>query len=177
LGPHPQHFYSLFIAEKKYHSLTLSALYASPVHSAMMDESDATRRLNVKKQTLDDAYAVPANFLEIDVVNPMTSITAGKKRYTDYEVRMRVSIKTHPFLISSSAIYDVLIVDYSHGNRWSTSDYMEGMGEPALISPKKSIILNYLICVLFVCLFHRQIYLCLKSKNLVSDDDTVILNG
>lgn len=33
----------------------------------MMVESDgtadATRRLNVKKQTLDDAYAVPANFL------------------------------------------------------------------------------------------------------------------
>lgn len=60
----------------------------------MMVESetaDATRRLNVKKQTLDDAYAVPANFLEIDVVNPMTTITAGKKRYTDYEVRMRVS--------------------------------------------------------------------------------------
>lgn len=38
-----------------------------------------------------DAYAVPANFLEIDVANPMTTITAGKKRYTDYEVRMRVS--------------------------------------------------------------------------------------
>lgn len=38
-----------------------------------------------------DAYAVPANFLEIDVVNPMTTITAAKKRYTDYEVRMRVS--------------------------------------------------------------------------------------
>lgn len=55
-------------------------------------ESDATRRLNVKKQTLDDAYAVPANFLEIDVVNPMTSIATGKKRYTDYEVRMRVSV-------------------------------------------------------------------------------------
>lgn len=54
--------------------------------------ADATRRLNVKKQTLDDAYAVPANFLEIDVVNPMTTITAGKKRYTDYEVRMRVNI-------------------------------------------------------------------------------------
>ena len=52
--------------------------------------ADATRRLNVKKQTLDDAYAVPANFLEIDVVNPMTTMTAGKKRYTDYEVRMRV---------------------------------------------------------------------------------------
>lgn len=62
----------------------------------MMVESDgttdATRRLNVKKQTLDDAYAVPANFLEIDVVNPQTTMTAGKKRYTDYEVKMRVSV-------------------------------------------------------------------------------------
>lgn len=61
----------------------------------MMAESDATveatRRLNVKKQTLDDAYAAPANFLEIDVVNPVTVIGVGKKRYTDYEVRMRVS--------------------------------------------------------------------------------------
>lgn len=54
--------------------------------------ADATRRLNVKKQTLDDAYAAPANFLEIDVVNPVTTMgVAGKKRYTDYEVRMRVS--------------------------------------------------------------------------------------
>lgn len=51
---------------------------------------DATRRLNVKKQTLDDAYAAPANFLEIDVINPITHGVA-KKRYTDYEVRMRVS--------------------------------------------------------------------------------------
>lgn len=55
--------------------------------------TDATRRLNVKKQTLDDAYAVPANFLEIDVVNPQTTMAAGKKRYTDYEVKMRVIIK------------------------------------------------------------------------------------
>lgn len=60
-----------------------------------MAESDATveatRRLNVKKQTLDDAYAAPANFLEIDVVNPVTTIGVGKKRFTDYEVKMRVS--------------------------------------------------------------------------------------
>ena len=49
-----------------------------------------TRRLEAKKQTLDDAYAAPANFLEIDVVNPETH-GVGKKRYTDYEVRMRVS--------------------------------------------------------------------------------------
>ena len=53
---------------------------------------EATRRLNVKKQTLDDAYAAPANFLEIDVINPMTHGVA-KKRYTDYEVRMRVIIE------------------------------------------------------------------------------------
>ncbi len=31
------------------------------------DTTSATSRLNVKKQTLDDMYAVPANFLEIDV--------------------------------------------------------------------------------------------------------------
>ncbi|MPC37518.1 Sorting nexin-12 [Portunus trituberculatus] len=52
--------------------------------------TDSTRRLVSKKQTLDDAYAAPANFLEIDVVNPITH-GVGNKRYTDYEVRMRVS--------------------------------------------------------------------------------------
>lgn len=57
---------------------------------------DATRRLNVKKQTLDDAYAAPANFLEIDVINPTTHGVA-KKRYTDYEVRMRVSCNNMQF--------------------------------------------------------------------------------
>jgi sorting nexin-3/12 len=55
-----------------------------------MDNTEATRRLHTKKQTLDDAYAAPANFLEIDVINPITHGVA-KKRYTDYEVRMRVS--------------------------------------------------------------------------------------
>lgn len=57
----------------------------------MVDTAEATRRLNVKKQTLDDAYAAPANFLEIDILNPITHGVA-KKRYTDYEVRMRVSL-------------------------------------------------------------------------------------
>ena len=56
-----------------------------------MDNTEATRRLHTKKQTLDDAYAAPANFLEIDVINPITHGVA-KKRYTDYEVRMRVCI-------------------------------------------------------------------------------------
>lgn len=90
----------------------------SIAHSQRWSVTLTRNRLNVKKQTLDgklitancsfhlisnhsiltnrrlmpskDAYAVPANFLEIDVVNPMTTITAGKRRYTDYEVRMRV---------------------------------------------------------------------------------------
>ncbi|XP_077293508.1 sorting nexin 3 [Arctopsyche grandis] len=54
--------------------------------------ADATRRLHVKKQTLDDAYAAPANFLEIDVLNPLTTCPPNKKRYTDYEVRMRTNL-------------------------------------------------------------------------------------
>ena len=55
-----------------------------------MSSEDATKRLMSKKQTLDDAYAAPANFLEIDVINPITH-GVGAKRYTDYEVRMKVS--------------------------------------------------------------------------------------
>lgn len=51
-----------------------------------------------------DAYAVPANFLEIDVVNPMTTITAGKKRFTDYEVRMRVSM----IMLNMTCVIDTL---------------------------------------------------------------------
>lgn len=62
-----------------------------------------TKRLEFKKQNLDDAYAVPANVLEIDVINPETK-GIGKKRYTDYEVRMRVS-----FLIqTASHSFDIL---------------------------------------------------------------------
>lgn len=57
----------------------------------MGEPVDAIKRLTVKKQTLDDAYAVPANFLEIDVVNPITH-GDGPKRYTDYEVRLRTNL-------------------------------------------------------------------------------------
>ena len=49
----------------------------------------ATSRLPTKQQTLSDAYAVPANFLEIDVCEPETH-GIGNKRYTDYEVRLKV---------------------------------------------------------------------------------------
>ncbi|XP_029641106.1 sorting nexin-12 [Octopus sinensis] len=51
----------------------------------------ATARIQPKKQTLEDAYSPPANFLEIDVCNPQTH-GLGKKRYTDYEVRMRTNL-------------------------------------------------------------------------------------
>jgi len=50
-----------------------------------------TSRIDPKPQSISEAYAVPANFLEIDVCNPQTH-GVGKKRYTDYEVRMKTNI-------------------------------------------------------------------------------------
>ncbi|EYC24390.1 hypothetical protein Y032_0014g2481 [Ancylostoma ceylanicum] len=55
----------------------------------MSGATSATQRLQPKRQTLDEAYAPPANFLEIEVVNPITH-GVGKMRYTDYEIRLRV---------------------------------------------------------------------------------------
>ncbi|XP_062510641.1 sorting nexin-12-like [Corticium candelabrum] len=55
------------------------------------DSGRETRRLNSKKQSLEDAYAAPANFLEIDVGSPQTH-GLGRNRYTDYEVRMRTNL-------------------------------------------------------------------------------------
>lgn len=49
--------------------------------------SAATQRLVSKRQTLDEAYAPPANFLEIEVVNPITH-GVGKNRYSDYEGKL-----------------------------------------------------------------------------------------
>ena len=43
------------------------------------------RLLTDKKQNLDDAYAAPSDFLEIDIINPETH-GLGKNRYSDYEV-------------------------------------------------------------------------------------------
>lgn len=55
----------------------------------MTTTQSATARIQPKKQTLEDAYSPPANFLEIDIADPQTH-GVGKKRYTDYEVRMTV---------------------------------------------------------------------------------------
>eukprot|EP00123_Amoebidium_parasiticum_P017299 comp23794_c1_seq1/m.41306 comp23794_c1_seq1/g.41306 ORF comp23794_c1_seq1/g.41306 comp23794_c1_seq1/m.41306 type:complete len:161 (-) comp23794_c1_seq1:82-564(-) len=48
-------------------------------------------RLSFQKQSIEDSYAEPANFLEIDVVNPITH-GEGRNRYTDYEVRFRTNL-------------------------------------------------------------------------------------
>ncbi|KAH9525102.1 Sorting nexin-12 [Bulinus truncatus] len=56
-----------------------------------MTTPTATARISSKKQTLEDAYSPPANFLEIDVSDPQTHGVA-KKRYTDYEVRMKTNL-------------------------------------------------------------------------------------
>ena len=47
------------------------------------------KRLDFKKQSLDDAYAAPANLLEIEVCNASTHGLA-RNRFTDYEIKMRV---------------------------------------------------------------------------------------
>lgn len=56
-------------------------------------DGPTTKRLDFKKQSLDDAYAAPANLLEIEVCNAETH-GFGRNRYTDYEVKMRVSTHT-----------------------------------------------------------------------------------
>lgn len=72
-------------------------------------ENQSICRLATKKQSLDDMYSVPANFLEIDVINPQTTIIAGKKKYTDYEIRMRVSwISSEKFRSTTS--YRIVII-------------------------------------------------------------------
>lgn len=60
-----------------------------------MANRDATARIQPRKQDLEDAYAPPANFLEIDVLNPETH-GIGNKRFTDYELRMRVNYPASP---------------------------------------------------------------------------------
>ncbi|CAD5113305.1 DgyrCDS2482 [Dimorphilus gyrociliatus] len=66
-----------------------------------MANNGATAKIPVKKQTLEDAYSPPANFLEIDVIDPQTH-GVGKKRYTDYEVRMKTNLPV--FKVKESSV-------------------------------------------------------------------------
>lgn len=71
-------------------------------------ENQSISRLATKKQSLDDMYSAPANFLEIDVINPQTTIVAGKKKFTDYEIRMRVSVcAVYPALVHNCASLEI----------------------------------------------------------------------
>ena len=71
----------------------------------MGDAKIDTSRLEVKPQNLNDAYAVPANFLEIDITNAQTH-GVGKNRYTDYEVRMKVA--KNNFTMFSETLFSIL---------------------------------------------------------------------
>ena len=58
---------------------------------ALLPITMATARIAANKQTLDDAYAPPANFLEIDLSKPEVH-GFGSKRFCDYEVKMKTNL-------------------------------------------------------------------------------------
>ncbi|KJE98162.1 sorting nexin [Capsaspora owczarzaki ATCC 30864] len=51
----------------------------------------STARVAMNRQGVEDAYAEPMNFLEIDVLDPQTH-GLGRARYTDYEIRLRTNL-------------------------------------------------------------------------------------
>lgn len=68
----------------------------------------ATSRIPPKKQTLEDAYSPPANFLEIDITDPQThGLPKSKGRYTDYAVKMKVLYIS--FILSLIRKFSVII--------------------------------------------------------------------
>ncbi len=80
--------------------------------------SAGVKRIEPRKQTLDDAYdppglikekerilfcylIFPANFLEIEVCKPITHMDDQGKRYTDYEVRMKTNLPIFKYNLDS----------------------------------------------------------------------------
>ncbi|CAG8628125.1 5572_t:CDS:2 [Rhizophagus irregularis] len=61
---------------------------------------EATSRLQMKEQTIDEMYGVPENFLEIEVRNPQTH-GFGRKMFTDYEIVCRTNIPAFKLKTSS----------------------------------------------------------------------------
>ena len=75
-----------------------------------MSSEDATKRLSSKKQTLDDAYAAPANFLEIDVINPITHGIGGKRWVSsdaESNTRSKVFMGRHKHFERSDRALDI----------------------------------------------------------------------
>ena len=64
---------------------------ADPEAAPSQAGGPTTKRLDFKHQTLDDAYAAPANLLEIELSAPETH-GIGRGRYTDYVIRMKTNI-------------------------------------------------------------------------------------
>lgn len=73
-----------------------SANYAVPAYSpfARVDS------LNLRRESPEDMYGVPENFLEVEVRNPMTH-GYGRKMYTDYEIVTRTNIPAFKIRYSS----------------------------------------------------------------------------
>ena len=65
-----------------------------------MSSEEATNGLMSTKQMLDDVNAAPANFLQIEVINPITH-QIGTERFTDYEVRVKTNLPVFRTKVSS----------------------------------------------------------------------------
>merc|ERR1711878_196684 len=52
---------------------------------------EGTKRIQPKKQTLDEAYCPPANYLEIILSDPVTH-GESRARWTDYKIEMRTNV-------------------------------------------------------------------------------------
>lgn len=61
-----------------------------------------TKRLDAPRQDLNDAYSLPANFLEIEVSSPETHGIGWRQKYTDYEVKMKTNLPV--FKVKESAV-------------------------------------------------------------------------
>ncbi|KAI0979820.1 hypothetical protein GJ496_000991 [Pomphorhynchus laevis] len=62
--------------------------------TAEIQENDISRsimRIAAKPLSLEEGYEPPANFLEVEVLNPEIH-GFGRQRYTDYEVRMKTNL-------------------------------------------------------------------------------------
>merc|ERR1719295_121345 len=57
----------------------------------------STGRLKADRQTLDEMYQPPTNFLEIEVCKPFVhKDEKGRNKFTDYEIRMRTNLPVFP---------------------------------------------------------------------------------
>ena len=45
-----------------------------------------------EEQSLDDAYGLPENFLEIEVRDQQTHLDGKNQQYTDYEITLNVCV-------------------------------------------------------------------------------------